>query len=154
MTVASALRDISRFYMRCARLKKPRSALDVFDESFCFLQADSCGEAIEFNGLKLVTTVEGINNLGGETLVGAKFDARISHQEIELCFYPTQPAGPLSKIVDSARVQQARRYCGHNDHYDKKDASIDDSVDAALSAYDRLVNGNACCLTYRRIVCR
>jgi hypothetical protein len=126
--------------MRCTRLKKPRSALDIFDESFCFLQADSCGEAIEFNGLKLVTSVEGINDLGGETLVRAKFDAGISHQEIELYFYPAQPLGPLSKSVDSARVQQTHRYCGHNDHYDKKDASIDVSVHAGLPTYDRLVN--------------
>jgi hypothetical protein len=67
-------------------------------------------------------------------------DAGISHQEIELCFYPAQPSGPLSKIVDSARVQQTHRHCGHNDHYDKKDASIDDCIHAGLSTYDRLVN--------------
>src|SRR5215470_13781981 len=98
---ASAVRS------RCpdTRLKKSRLALDIFDELFRFPQADSCGQAIEFNGLKLVTSVEGINNLGGETLVRAKFDAGISHEEIELCFYPAQPSGPLSKIVNSARQQ-------------------------------------------------
>jgi hypothetical protein len=41
-------------------LKKTRSALDILDESFRFLQADSCGEAIEFDGLKLVTSVKGM----------------------------------------------------------------------------------------------
>jgi hypothetical protein len=87
-------------------IKKPRSALDIFDESFCFIQAGACGQAIEFNGLKHVTSVEGIDNLGRETRVRAKFDADTYHQEIELCLYPAQPPCPLSKIVDSARVQQ------------------------------------------------
>jgi hypothetical protein len=54
--------------------------------------------------------------------------AGISHQEIELCFYPAQPSGPLSKIVDSARVQQTHPHCGHNDHYDKKDAKQDSAA--------------------------
>src|SRR5215475_2468270 len=58
-------RHISRFYIRCNRLKKTRSALNIIDESFCFLEADSSGQAIEFNGLKLVTSVKGVNNLGG-----------------------------------------------------------------------------------------
>jgi hypothetical protein len=31
---------------------------------FLFLQADSCGGAIEFNGLNLFLSVEGIDNLG------------------------------------------------------------------------------------------
>jgi hypothetical protein len=122
------LRHNSRFHLQCTRLKKSSSALDIFDESSCFLQAESCCEAIEFDGPKLVTSVEGINNLGGETLVRAKFDASISHQEIELCFYPAQPPAPLSKIVDSARVQYTQTYRDHSGHYDKKDVSIDDGV--------------------------
>jgi len=122
------------------RLKEPRSALDIFDESFGFLEADSPGEAIEFNSLKRVTSVEGINNLGGETLVWAKFDAGILHEEIELCFYPAQPPGPLSKIVDSARVQYTQTYCDHSGHYDKKDVSIDDSAHEVSPLNDRLAN--------------
>jgi hypothetical protein len=60
---------------------------------------------MEFNGLKFVTAVEGIDNFGGETLVRGKFDAGIFHEEIELRFYPAQPPGPLPKIVDTTRVQ-------------------------------------------------
>jgi len=43
--------------------------------------------------------------LDGETLVWAKFDAGISHEQIELSFYPAQPPGPFPKIVDGFRVQ-------------------------------------------------
>jgi len=126
--------------MRCTRSEKPRSALDILDEIHRFLQADACGQAIEFNGLKLVTSVESINNLGGETLVRAKFDAGISQEEVELCFDPSQPPGPLPKIVDSARVQYTKRYSGHCGHYDKKGTGIHDSVHTGLPIYGRPVN--------------
>src|SRR5215472_1624421 len=72
-------RHISRFYIRCNRLKKTRSALNIIDESFCFLEADSSVPAI---ARKLFMGGEGFkpdHELGVETLNEVKFDAGIFH---------------------------------------------------------------------------
>jgi hypothetical protein len=87
-----------------APVSPPRSALDIFDKIFRFLQADSCRGAVEFNGLSLFASAEGISNSGGEILVWVKFDAEIFLTTTKVQGDKDAPLFDLSTLNESELV--------------------------------------------------